>query len=193
MPDSHLVTPFLNKLYLMKIADIPYMNLAGEDLKPDRGHVFHITFPAEWRTSDIGEEFVTNIYLNTSSLVHLFSPLGHVFVSWLDDTSAFVSLKEKEMAGQALEVLKAGNSNYKIQSYQSYAAGKILASQTPVQSCGITPTLEKLPFLAANGGTEGKKRPISPEQAAIKRHKSVSDDNEVIKETKKTFDEPEWE
>jgi len=178
LPDSHLVTPFLNKLYLMKIADIPYMNLAGEDLKPDRGHVFHITFPSEWRTSDI---------------VHLFSPLGHVFVSWLDDTSAFVSLKEKEMAGQALEVLKAGNSNYKIQSYQSYAAGKILASQTPVQSCGITPTLEKLPFLAANGGTEGKKRPISPEQAAIKRHKSVSDDNEVIKETKKTFDEPEWE
>ena len=122
----------------------------------------------------------------------MFSPLGHVFVSWLDDTSAFVSLKEKEMAVQVLEVLKAGTSNYRIQSYQSYAAEKLLSSQTPVQSCGITPTLEKLPFLPANG-TEGKKRPISPEQAAIKRHKSVSDDNEVLKETKKTFDEPEWE
>ena len=54
LPGSHLVQPFLNKLYLMKIADIPYMNLAGEDLKPERSHVFHITFPKEWKTADIG-------------------------------------------------------------------------------------------------------------------------------------------
>ena len=54
LPDSPLVSPFLNKLYLMRIADIPYMNLAGEDLKPDRDHVFHISFPAEWKTADIG-------------------------------------------------------------------------------------------------------------------------------------------
>ena len=71
MPDSHLVTPFLNKLYLMKIADIPYMNLAGEDLKPDRGHVFHITFPSEWKTSDIGEEFQSCLHIKRIC----FSPL----------------------------------------------------------------------------------------------------------------------
>jgi len=170
LPNSPLVQPFLNKLYLMKIADIPYINLAGEDLKPERSHVFHLTFPPEWRTPDI---------------VHLFSSLGHVFVSWLDDTSAFVSLKEKEMAVQVLDVVKS-TTTFRIQSYQTYAAAKIVSSQ----NCGITPTLEKLPFLAS----DAKKRPISPEQAAIKRHKSVSDDTEVIKPgTKKTFDEPDWE
>jgi len=170
LPNSPLVQPFLNKLYLMKIADIPYINLAGEDLKPDRGHVFHLTFPPEWRTPDI---------------VHLFSSLGHVFVSWLDDTSAFVSLKEKEMAVQVLDEVKS-TTTFRIQSYQNYAASKLASSQ----NCGITPTLEKLPFLAS----DAKKRPISPEQAAIKRHKSVSDDTEVIKTgTKKTFDEPDWE
>jgi len=178
LPDSHLVQPFLNKLYLMKIADIPYMNLAGADLQPERGHVFHITFPSEWKTADI---------------VHIFSSFGYVFVSWLDDSSAFVSLKEKEMAPQVLEVLKSGSS-YRIQSYQSYAARKQISSQAVLQNCGITPTLEKMPFLVSNGGPEGKKRPISPEQAAIKRHKSVSEDLEVVKiGTKKTFDEPEWE
>eukprot|EP00092_Neocalanus_flemingeri_P106421 GFUD01136549.1.p1 GENE.GFUD01136549.1~~GFUD01136549.1.p1 ORF type:complete len:612 (+),score=182.67 GFUD01136549.1:44-1879(+) len=178
LPDSQLVHPFLNKLYLMRIADIPYMNLAGEDLKPDRGHVFHITFPAEWKTAD---------------LVHLFSSFGYVFVSWLDDTSAFVSLKEKEMAPQVIEVLKS-SSSYRIQSYKDHVAAKNMVLPTPLQYSGITPTLEKMPFMSSNGGAELKKRPLSPEQAAIKRHKSVSDDPEVVKiERKKTFEEPEWE
>ena len=53
LPDSPLLKPFLNKLYLMKIADIPYMNLAGEDLSPERSHVFHVEFPREWKTADL--------------------------------------------------------------------------------------------------------------------------------------------
>jgi len=177
LPSSHLVQPFLNKLYLMKIADIPYINLAGEDLKPERSHVFHITFPKEWKTPDI---------------VHMFSSFGYVFVSWQDDTSAFVSLKEKEMAPQVLEVIKSG-STFRIQSYQSYIDTKNQASLVGLENCGITPTLEKMPFPSFNGA-EVKKRPISPEQAVIKRHKSVSDDLEVVKaDRKKTFDEPDWE
>nr|KAG5710413.1 hypothetical protein BaRGS_022231 [Batillaria attramentaria] len=49
LPSSKLVEPFVNKLFLMRIADIPYMNLTGSDLDPNRDHVFHITFPKEWR------------------------------------------------------------------------------------------------------------------------------------------------
>ena len=55
LPDSPLLQPFLNKLFLMKMTDIPYMNLAAEDLQPDRGHVFHLTFPKEWKTADISK------------------------------------------------------------------------------------------------------------------------------------------
>ena len=29
------------------------MDLSGDDLVPDRAHVFHIRFPKEWRTGDI--------------------------------------------------------------------------------------------------------------------------------------------
>jgi len=178
LPDSPLVSPFLNKLYLMRIADIPYMNLAGEDLKPDRDHVFHISFPAEWKTADI---------------VHLFSTFGYVFVSWIDDTSAYVSLKEKEMAPQVIEVLKS-SSSYRIQTYKDYIIAKNMASIASSQNCGITPTLEKMPLLGSNGSVEMKKRTRSPEQAAVKRHKSVSDDAAVMKvDAKKTFEEPEWE
>merc|ERR1719228_1184892 len=64
---------------------------------------------------------------------------------------------------------------------------------TIAHNCGITPTLEKLPF-TSNGGAD-KKRPLSPDHSAIKRHKSVSDDTEIVKveEKKKTFEDPAWE
>merc|ERR1712130_457344 len=45
LPNSPLLQPYLNKLHLMRIQDIPYMDLGGEDLKPSRDHVFHLRFP----------------------------------------------------------------------------------------------------------------------------------------------------
>ena len=52
----------------MKIADIPYMNLTGEDLKPERSHVFHVQFPKEWKTSDISMHHIC-MYVH-SSIIH---------------------------------------------------------------------------------------------------------------------------
>lgn len=180
LPDSPLVQPFLNKLYLMRIADIPYINLAGEDIVPDRKHVFHIIFPKEWKTNDI---------------VHLFSEFGYVFVSWLDDTSAFVSLKEKELACQVLSVLQS-SSVYRIQTYDRYQETKTQLA-LPQSQTGATPTLEKQkPFSNGSGPESVKKRPLSPEQNNLKRHKSVTEDSESaveVEKTKKTFEEPEWE
>ena len=85
-PDSPLLTPFLNKLNLMRMADIPYLSLDGVDIEPERGHVFHVTFPREWKTSDV---------------VSIFSgSVGGVQVSWIDDNSAFVALHHRVLANQ---------------------------------------------------------------------------------------------
>ena len=67
LPDSPLVAPFLNKLHLMMSNDIPYMNLSGKDIDPNRDDVFHITFPVEWAHADIQS---------------LFFPFGAVFIYW---------------------------------------------------------------------------------------------------------------
>ena len=40
-----LIQPFLNKLFLMRIPDTPYLDLAGPDPPIAREHVFHLTFP----------------------------------------------------------------------------------------------------------------------------------------------------
>lgn len=85
-PDSPLLTPFLNKLNLMRMADIPYLNLDGVDIEPERGHVFHVTFPKEWKTSDVASIFSGSV--------------GEVRVSWIDDNSAFVALHNRALANQ---------------------------------------------------------------------------------------------
>ncbi len=52
-PNSPLLAPFANKLHVMRMLDVPYMDLAGEDPDPPREHVFHLTFPKEWRLPQV--------------------------------------------------------------------------------------------------------------------------------------------
>ncbi|NXJ01647.1 PARN ribonuclease, partial [Psophia crepitans] len=105
---SKLIEPFFNKLFLMRVMDIPYLNLEGPDLQPKRDHVLHVTFPKEWKTSD---------------LYQLFSAFGNIQVSWIDDTSAFVSLSQPEQVQIAVNTSRYAES-YKIQTYAEYVEKK---------------------------------------------------------------------
>ncbi|XP_034409821.1 poly(A)-specific ribonuclease PARN [Cyclopterus lumpus] len=107
-PHSKLVEPFFNKLFLMRIIDIPYLNVTGPDLQPKRDHVLFVTFPKEWKTSD---------------LYQLFSAFGNIQVSWLDDTSAFVSLSQTDQVQIAMNTSRYAES-YRIQTYAEYVKGK---------------------------------------------------------------------
>ncbi|KAJ6655936.1 hypothetical protein lerEdw1_004521 [Lerista edwardsae] len=101
---SKLIEPFFNKLFLMRVMDIPYLNLEGPDLQPKRDHVLYVTFPKEWKTSD---------------LYQLFSAFGNIQVSWIDDTSAFVSLSQPEQVQIAVNTSRYAES-YRIQTYAEY-------------------------------------------------------------------------
>uniref|UniRef100_A0A8C5TRR3 Poly(A)-specific ribonuclease PARN n=1 Tax=Malurus cyaneus samueli TaxID=2593467 RepID=A0A8C5TRR3_9PASS len=105
---SKLVEPFFNKLFLMRVMDIPYLNLEGPDLQPKRDHVLHVSFPKEWKTSD---------------LYQLFSAFGNIQVSWIDDTSAFVSLSQPEQVQIAVNTSRYAES-YRIQTYAEYVEKK---------------------------------------------------------------------
>ncbi|KZC04656.1 Poly(A)-specific ribonuclease PARN [Dufourea novaeangliae] len=73
---------------------------------PSRDHVFHLTFPKEWKLSDISQ---------------LFSPFGSVYVSWLSDMSAYVALNRREQASVVIKTLNKATT-YKIQKYAEYQA-----------------------------------------------------------------------
>uniref|UniRef100_UPI00398E8972 poly(A)-specific ribonuclease PARN isoform X2 n=1 Tax=Pristiophorus japonicus TaxID=55135 RepID=UPI00398E8972 len=111
---SKLVEPFINKLFLMRVIDIPYLNLSGPDLQPKRDHVLHVRFPKEWKTSD---------------LYQLFSAFGNIQVSWIDDTSAFVALSQREQVQIAVNTSRYAES-YRIQTYAEYVEKKQEEKQT---------------------------------------------------------------
>lgn len=108
LPDAAVIKPFTNKLFLMRISDIPYLDLAGDDVLPNRDHVFHVTFPKEWKAPD---------------LYQLFSPFGNVYITWLDDVSAFVSLYKKDQSATVMSALCKRDTRYKIMTYELFKNG----------------------------------------------------------------------
>ncbi|XP_043289264.1 poly(A)-specific ribonuclease PARN-like isoform X2 [Venturia canescens] len=113
LPDSPLLNPFLNKLLITRLKDFPYINLEGNDPKPSRDHVFHLTFPKEWKLSDLSQ---------------LFSPFGGVYVSWLSDITAYVGLNRRDQSASLLKNLNKDKrmQKCKIQTYaehQNYLDG----------------------------------------------------------------------
>uniref|UniRef100_A0A8K9UFA2 Poly(A)-specific ribonuclease PARN n=1 Tax=Oncorhynchus mykiss TaxID=8022 RepID=A0A8K9UFA2_ONCMY len=106
--NATLTSRVFARLFLMRIIDIPYLNISGPDLQPKRDHVLYVTFPKEWKTSD---------------LYQLFSAFGNIQVSWIDDTSAFVSLSQTDQVQIAMNTSRYAES-YRIQTYAEYVQGR---------------------------------------------------------------------
>uniref|UniRef100_A0A2C9KWV0 Poly(A)-specific ribonuclease PARN n=1 Tax=Biomphalaria glabrata TaxID=6526 RepID=A0A2C9KWV0_BIOGL len=131
LPCSSLVEPFINKLFLMRIADIPYLNLNGPDLEGSRDHVFHVTFPKEWKQSDLHS---------------LFQPYGNIQISWLTDTTCYVALFKKEVAKIALKSLSQTSGPCHVVSYAFHHRNKNLrwSAATPMPSPTVSIVKRKL-------------------------------------------------
>uniref|UniRef100_A0A147BQL9 Putative polya-specific ribonuclease parn n=1 Tax=Ixodes ricinus TaxID=34613 RepID=A0A147BQL9_IXORI len=111
---SAVLKPYLNRMYLMQSMDIPSLELDRDEVQPVRDHVLHLTFPKEWRTSD---------------LMQLLHSYGYVTVHWLNDTEALVALPTASLAAQAAKQLKnqqAAQKLYRVQTFAEFAgrAGK---------------------------------------------------------------------
>lgn len=75
-------------------------------MQPKRDHVLYVTFPKEWKTSDLYQLFSAfgTIQKSIPPLTELllfiwhflFFCLGNIQVSWIDETSAFVCLSQTD-------------------------------------------------------------------------------------------------
>ncbi|CAG5129768.1 unnamed protein product [Candidula unifasciata] len=203
LPSSHIVEPFVNKLFLMRINDIPYLNLDGPDLRVNREHVFHVTFPKEWKPSDLHA---------------LFQPYGAVQISWLTETTAYVALHKKENASMALKALSQHVGSFHVISYAAHHLSKSTrflsaSSPAPLSSPSI-PAKRKLKVNEADTVPRKAKRhsltdevspyPVIPEEdeslndstTETVQHESCNsdlgqkmEDGETEKTKEKLFDE----
>ncbi|KAI4456572.1 poly a -specific ribonuclease/target of egr1 member 1 [Holotrichia oblita] len=141
----HLLKPYMNKqvplinasyisnlcfrkLTMQFIILLYYKRVKVINTNPSRDHVFYLTFPKEWKSSDI-------------SL--LFSPFGSVHISWINESSAYVGLMKKQEAAVALSTLSQSDT-YTITSWakrQSVLAG--------------LPTIPKSPLIVRKKSSDG--------------------------------------
>lgn len=71
---------------------------------PNRDHVFHVRFPDNWKQSD---------------LIHHFRKYGSIFIRWINNNSAFVSLNNRENASILLQTI-GRTPNVKIVSFETH-------------------------------------------------------------------------
>ncbi|XP_025408828.1 poly(A)-specific ribonuclease PARN-like [Sipha flava] len=116
--DLSLLKSYQNKLYMIRYNEDPCLNLNGPEPKLQRSHVYHITFPPEWKTIDI-----TNI----------FSPFTNVFIKYINDTSAWVALKDGSQAkamNKILPKLQSIHKNIVLLPWSDYYKNKNTAATT---------------------------------------------------------------
>lgn len=104
-----IMSPFVNRIFLMFSNDIMYIDLAAPDLIPDRSHIFHLTFASSVTSTDIN---------------NLFAPFCHVLITWQCETSAFVTLIDKTKVEDCFKALKLtsllADKPFTVQTYEQY-------------------------------------------------------------------------
>jgi poly(A)-specific ribonuclease len=97
------LAPFLNRIALQRIST-PYIYLTGQEPHPCRSHVFHIKFPSTWLTADIQDQFKN---------------YGPIQISWVDSTTAFVSLYNRENSSCVIKTIAKPNG-FQIESFDEF-------------------------------------------------------------------------
>uniref|UniRef100_A0A182QCC8 Poly(A)-specific ribonuclease RNA-binding domain-containing protein n=1 Tax=Anopheles farauti TaxID=69004 RepID=A0A182QCC8_9DIPT len=100
---------YLNRIFITRLNDVNFINLNGKEPSQNRDHIFFVTFPETWRGSDI---------------VSKFKPFGPVHISWLDSTSAFVSLHNRIAASSVLKTI-GYHTGFKVYSFAQYTEMKL--------------------------------------------------------------------
>ncbi|CAL4157423.1 unnamed protein product, partial [Meganyctiphanes norvegica] len=82
---------YSNRLNNMGSYDIPYLNIGGKDIIPDRSHIFHVECPNTWTNNDV------------NGLFHMVYPIK---IAWINSTSLYVIPQEETDANKCKNHLK---------------------------------------------------------------------------------------
>jgi poly(A)-specific ribonuclease len=97
------LNPFLNRIALVRIQQ-PFIYVTGKEPTFSRDHVFFVKFPVTWQTSDVQDHFKN---------------YGPVHCSWVNSSSAFVSLYNRENASCVLKTI-ARPVEFEIQTFADF-------------------------------------------------------------------------
>ncbi|KXJ67919.1 hypothetical protein RP20_CCG007690 [Aedes albopictus] len=81
---------YFNRIFLLRVSEINYIYTHGKEPSFSREHVFFVSFPESWRQSDI---------------VNRFRNYGQVHVNWVNSSSAFVTLHNRDYASHVIKTI----------------------------------------------------------------------------------------
>nr|XP_002129059.1 poly(A)-specific ribonuclease PARN [Ciona intestinalis] len=175
-----LISPYVNKVFLMRSFDIPYLNLSGPDLSPCRDHVFHLEFPALWKSNDLRQ---------------LFSPVGQIHISWINETQCWIGLHNKTQT-KNVKSLVSGNSNdsFRLRTYKEYQSDSTSALPTATngrQSSPFRPSSATKSFISIVEAAQITDTPTTTSSAQRKRPQSEVTSPFDTSHASRSPDEPE--
>ncbi|XP_049291328.1 poly(A)-specific ribonuclease PARN-like isoform X1 [Anopheles funestus] len=109
LPKDTTLKHYMNRIFITRLNDVNYIYLNGKEPSQSREHIFYVTFPENWRTTDIMSKF---------------KPFGLVHVNWLDNTSAFVSLHNRIVASSVLKTI-GYHTGFKVYSFAQFTQMKL--------------------------------------------------------------------
>lgn len=117
---NDVLTPFVNRINILGIRDIKYMDITGEDKTPCREHVFQLNFPTGWKETDF---------------VDLFSPICSLSrpTVWINESSVYVTLANKEKSKEVIEILVRNGKptdSYQVIPYVNDSDSTVVASKS---------------------------------------------------------------
>uniref|UniRef100_A0A1Q3F3P1 Putative polya-specific ribonuclease n=1 Tax=Culex tarsalis TaxID=7177 RepID=A0A1Q3F3P1_CULTA len=98
---------YFNRIYLLRVSEVNYIYTYGKEPSFSRDHIFYITFPDNWRQVDI---------------LCRFRNYGQVYISWVNETSAFVTLHNRDYAAAVLKTIDKSNAAFTICTLNQFKA-----------------------------------------------------------------------
>lgn len=98
---------YFNRIFLLRLSGVNYIYTHGKEPTFSRDHVFFVTFPESWRQSDI---------------VSKFRNYGQVYVSWVNNTSAFVTLHNRDYASHVIRTIDKSSAEFTICTLNQFKA-----------------------------------------------------------------------
>lgn len=81
---------YFNRIFLLRVSEVNYIYTHGKEPSFSREHIFFVTFPENWRQSDI---------------VNRFRNYGQVYINWINSSSAFITLHNRDYASHVIKTI----------------------------------------------------------------------------------------
>ncbi|XP_058834791.1 poly(A)-specific ribonuclease PARN-like isoform X2 [Topomyia yanbarensis] len=102
---------YFNRIFILRATEVNYIYTYGKEPSFSREHIYFITFPENWRSTDI---------------LLRFRNYGQIHINWVNNNSAFVVLHNKDYAAHVIKTIDKSSAQFTICTLNQFQAKHVL-------------------------------------------------------------------